>query len=128
MVDRRKTTKERMLCTRFLVKPAISATLGKHRNGLRRETQHKRSLKNCDSNNGIYMHISKHPDHVIAWAKTMFLDYDRNFHASRMDESFYIDIFAKSGTMNLEDGMFKNQCWNAVLPILREEISEKNRK
>ena len=29
--------------------------------------------------------------------------------------------------MNLEDGMQKNQCWNAIVPILREEISEKNR-
>jgi len=28
--------------------------------------------------------------------------------------------------MNLEDGMQKNQCWNAIVPILREEISEKN--
>ena len=93
-----------------------------------RETQHKRSVKNCDSNNGIYMHILKHPDHVIAWDKATFLDYDRNFHARRMKESFYIDIFSKSGTMNLEDGMLKNQCWNAILPILRGEISEKNRK
>jgi len=93
-----------------------------------RETQHKRSVKNCDSNNGIYMHILKHPDHVIAWDKATFLDYDRNFYARRMKESFYIDIFSKSGTMNLEDGMLKNQCWNAILPILRGEISEKNRK
>ena len=31
-----------------------------------RETQHKRSLKNCHSNNGIYMHILKHLEHVIA--------------------------------------------------------------
>jgi len=93
-----------------------------------RENQHKRSVKNCDSNNGIYMHILKHPDHVIAWDKATFLDYDRNFYARRMKESFYIDIFSKSGTMNLEDGMLKNQCWNAILPILRGEISEKNRK
>ena len=41
-----------------------------------------------------------------------------------MKESFYIYIFTKSGTMNLEDGMLKNKWWNAVLPILREEISE----
>ena len=70
------------------------------------------------------MHILKHPDHVIAWDKATFLDYDRNFHARRMKESFYIDIFSKSGTMNWEDGMLKNQCWNAILPILRGEISE----
>ena len=74
------------------------------------------------------MHILKHPDHVIAWDKATFLDYNRNFHARRMKESFYIDIFSKSETMNLEDGMLKNQCWNAILPILRGEISEKNQK
>ena len=49
-------------------------------------------------------------------------------YARRMKESFYIDIFSKSGPMNLEDGMLKNQCCNAILPILRGEISEKNQK
>ena len=92
-----------------------------------RESQHKRSMRNCDSNNGIYMHIAKHPDHAIAWEKTTFLDYDRNFYARRMKESLYIDIFSKTGTMNLEDGMYKNHCWNAIMPILRKEISEKDR-
>ena len=71
------------------------------------------------------MHIAKHPDHVIAWENTTFLDYDRNFYARRMKESLYIDIFSKTGTMNLEDGMYKNHCWNAIMPILRKEISEK---
>ena len=70
------------------------------------------------------MHIAKHPDHAIAWEKTTFLDYDRNFYARRMKESLYIDIFSKTGTMNLEDGMYKNHCWNAIMPILRKEISE----
>ena len=74
------------------------------------------------------MDILKHPDHVIAWGKTLFVDNDRNFHARRMKESFSIDIFAKSGTMNLEVGMLKNQCWNAVLPMQCEDIAEKNRK
>ena len=69
------------------------------------------------------MDILKHPDHVIAWDKATFLDYDRN-----LKESFYIDIFSKSGTMILEGGMLKNQCWNAILPILHGEISEKNQK
>jgi len=92
-----------------------------------RESQHKRSMRNCDSNNGIYMHIAKHPDHAIAWEKTTFLDYDRNFYARRMKESLYIDIFSKTGTMNLEDGMYKNHCWNAIMPILRKEMSEKDR-
>ena len=46
-----------------------------------REVQHKRSMKNCDTNNGIYMHILKHPDHVIAWEKATILDYDRNYYA-----------------------------------------------
>ena len=55
------------------------------------------------------MQFLKHPDHVIARGKTTFLDYDRNFHVRRRGESFYIDMFAKS-----------------VLPIVREEISEKN--
>ena len=107
------------------MKPAISAISQWFDE---RETQYKRSVKNCDSNNGIYMHISKHPDHVIAWDKATFLDYDRNFHAKRIKESFYTDIFSKSGTMSLEDGMLKNQCWNAVLPILREEISVQKQK
>ena len=26
--------------------------------------------------------------------------------------------------MNLEDGMCKNHCWNAIMPILRKEILE----
>ena len=81
-----------------------------------RESQHKRSMRNCDSNNGIYMHIAKHPDHAIAWEKTTFLDYDRNFYARRMNESLYIDIFSKTGTMNLEDGYIKT---TAGMPLCR---------
>ena len=73
------------------------------------------------------MHIAKHPDHTIAWEKTTFLDYDRNFYARRMKESLYIDIFSEIGTMNLEDGMCKNHCWNDIMLILRKEISEKDR-
>ena len=83
-------------------------------------------MKNCDSNYGIYVHISKHPDHKIAWEKTTFLDYDRNFYARRMKESLYIDIFSETGTMNLKAGMCKNYCWNVIMPILRKEISEKD--
>ena len=89
-----------------------------------RESQHKRSIKNCDLKNGIFMHVAKHPDHTIAWERTVFLDYDQNFYARRMKESLYIDIFSKTGTMNFEGGVIKNHCWNAILPILRKEISE----
>ena len=32
-----------------------------------KEGQHICSMKNCDLNNGIYMHIAKHPNHTIAW-------------------------------------------------------------
>ena len=91
-----------------------------------RENQHKRSIRNCDTNNGIYMHMLKHPDHVIAWDKVAFLDHDRNFYARRMKESLYVDIFSKTGDMNLEDGMQKNQCWNAIMPILRGNFGEKS--
>ena len=45
-----------------------------------------------------------------------------------MSNNNNIDIFSKTGTMNLEDGMQKNQCWNAILPILRGEVSEKIRR
>ena len=63
-----------MLYTRFLVRLAISAIL----------------------------HILKHPDHRIAREKATFLNYNRNFYARTMQESFYIDIFSKSGSLNLE--------------------------
>ena len=43
-----------------------------------------------------------------------------------MKESLYIDIFSKTGIMNLEDGMQKNQCWNAIVPILRGNFGEKS--
>ena len=55
-----------------------------------RESQHKRSMRNCASTNGIYMHITKHPDHTIAWEKTTFLDYDRNFYASSKDKRVFV--------------------------------------
>jgi len=74
------------------------------------------------------MHILKHPDHVIAWDKATMLDYDQNYYARRMKESLYIGIFSRTGTMNLEDGMQKNQCGNAIFPILRGEVSEKIRR
>ena len=80
-----------------------------------RENQHKHSIRNCDTNNGIYMHMLIHPDHVIAWDKVTFLDHDRNFYARRMKESLYIDIFSKTGVMNLEDGMQKKN--NAGMPL-----------
>ena len=38
-----------------------------------KEGQHICSMKNCDLNNGIYMHIAKHPDHTIAWEWRIFL-------------------------------------------------------
>ena len=79
-----------------------------------------------DSNNGIYKHLEKHPDHVIAWDKATILDYECNYYARKMKESIYIDLFAKTGIMNLEDGMKKNHCWSAIMPILRKEISERN--
>ena len=70
------------------------------------------------------MHMLKHPDHVIAWDKVALLDHDRNFYARRMKESLYIDIFSKTGIMNLADGMQKT---NAGMPLCQywEEISEK---
>ena len=42
-----------------------------------------------------------------------------------MKESLYIDIFSKTGTMNLEDGMQKNQCWNAIYQHLGEKFLRK---
>ena len=33
-------------------------------------------------------------------------------------------IFARGGVMNIEDGMKKSQCWNALFPSLRKEQSE----
>ena len=56
-----------------------------------RESQHKCCIKNCDSNNGIYKHLEKHPDHVIAWDKATILDYERNYYARKMKESIHID-------------------------------------
>jgi hypothetical protein len=87
-----------------------------------REKQHKRRAKNCDSNNGIYKHLEKNPDHIIVWDKATIPDYERNYYASRMKESIYIDLFAKTGSMNLEDGMKKNHSWSAIMPMLRKEI------
>ena len=93
-----------------------------------KEKQHKCYVKNCDSNNGIYKHLEKHPDHVIAWDKATILGYERNYYARMMKESIYIDLFAKTGDMNLEDGhgMKKNHDWSAILPMLRKELSERN--
>ena len=34
-------------------------------------------------------------------------------------------MFSKNETMNLEDGVQKNQCWNAVLQLLREKFLRK---
>ena len=67
-----------------------------------------------------------HPDHTIAWERTTFLDCDRNFYARRMKESLYIDIFSMTGTMNLEVGMFKNHCWNAIIAIINAETQKRN--
>ena len=47
-----------------------------------------------DTNNGIYMHMLKQPDNVIAWDKVTFLAHDQNFYARRMKESLYIDIYS----------------------------------
>ena len=76
------------------------------------ESQHKRSKKNCDSNNGIYMHIAEHPHHTIAEEKTTFFKLWLNLLCKkkrRVKEALYIDIFSKTRTMNLEDGMLKKQ-------------------
>ena len=70
-----------------------------------REKQHKRYAKNCDKNNGINKRLEKHPDDIIAWDEATILDYERNYYAGKMKESIYVDLFAKTGVMNLEDGI-----------------------
>ena len=126
MADHQKVTGRRISYIKFHVPAVTFVILERLLNGLMKEKQHKRCVKNCDSNNGIYKHLEKHPDHVIAWDKATILDYERNYYARKMKESIYIDLFAKTGIMNLEDGMKKNHCWSAIMPILRKEISERN--
>ena len=74
----------------------------------------------------MYKHFEKHPDHIIAWEKATILDYERNYYARKMKESAYIDLFAKTGVMNLENEMKNTHCSSAIMPILRKEISERN--
>ena len=64
---------------------------------------------NCNSNNGINKHLEKHSDviHISVWDKATILDYARNHYARKMKESININLFAKTGVMNFEDGMKK---------------------
>ena len=39
----------------------------------KRESQHKRSVKNRDENNSFYIHLKGNPDHVIGWEQVSFL-------------------------------------------------------
>ena len=36
-----------------------------------------------------------------------------------------LDLFAKTGVMNLEDGMKKNHCWSVIMPMLRKKHSDR---
>ena len=74
-----------MLYTKFPARLGIFAILMKLHSGLMRER---------DTNNGIYMHMLKQPDNVIARDKVTFLAHDQNFYARRMKESLYIDIYS----------------------------------
>ena len=73
-----------------------------------RESQHKRSVKNKDENNSLYIHLKDNPDHVIGWEQVSFLASDCRYKQRRMKESFLIDIFSHTGVMNIEDGMKKD--------------------
>ena len=88
-----------------------------------RESQHKRSIKNKDESNSLYMHLRDNPDHVIGWEKVSFLAYDSRYNQRRLKEAFLIDIFSHEGVMNIEDGMKKDACWNVLLPSLRKRFS-----
>ena len=89
-----------------------------------RESQHKRSIKNKDSNNSFFMHLREYPDHVIGWEQVTFLACDSRYSQRRMKESILIDIFSHKGVMNIEDGMKKDACWNVLLPSLRKNFSD----
>ena len=88
------------------------------------ESQHKRSIKNKDSNNSFFMHLREYPDHVIGWEQVTFLACDSRYSQRRMKESILIDIFSHKGVMNIEDGMKKYACWNVLLPSLRKNFSD----
>ena len=88
------------------------------------ESQHKRSIKNNDSNNSFFMHLKEYPDHVIGWEQVTFLACDSRYSQRRMKESILIDIFSHKGVMNIEDGMKKDACWNVLLPSLRKNFSD----
>jgi hypothetical protein len=87
-----------------------------------RESQHKRSIKNKDSNNSFFVHEREYPDHVIGWKQVTFLACDSRYSQRRMKESILIDIFSHKGVMNIEDGMKKDACWNVLLPLLRKNF------
>ena len=89
-----------------------------------RESQHKRSIKNKDSNNSFFVHLREYPDHVIGWEQGTFLACDSRYSQRRMKESIWIDIFSHKGVMNIEDGMKKDACWNVLLPSLRKNFSD----
>jgi len=89
-----------------------------------RESQHKRSIKNKDSNNSFFVHLREYPDHVIGWEQVTFLACDSRYSQRRMKESILIDIFSHKGVMNIEDGMKKDACWNVLLPSLRKNFSD----
>ena len=117
--DRRKN-----ICVRV---PCLSCSLsyvGETSQGWdKRESQHKRSVKNKDENNSFYIHLKDNPDHVIGWEQVSFLASDSRYNQRRMKESFLIDIFSHTGVMNIEDGMKKDACWNVLLPSLRKDFS-----
>ena len=90
-----------------------------------RESQHKRSIKNRDEKNSLYIHLTDNRDHMIEWEKVSFLACDSRYNYRRMKESILIDIFSHTGIINIEDGMKKDACWNVLLPSLRNKFLEK---
>ena len=66
-----------------------------------RESQHKRSIKNNDSNNSFFMHLREYPDHVIRWEQVTFLACDSCYSQRRSKTLILIDVFLYKGVMNI---------------------------
>ena len=85
-----------------------------------RGKQHMRCVRNQDDNNALFRHI-KETGHNTACEQVEFLEFEQRTYCRKMKESFFIDMYAaKDGVMNPRDGMQKDTCWNAIIPILNK--------
>ena len=77
-----------------------------------RITEHKRAVKNADSNNGLAVHVAE-TEHEIRWNEAEVVCREEQWTKRKIKEG--LSIKAHTGNLNLDNGAFIDANWTPPL-------------